>query len=353
MSGATKLAGLALTALKSNFTRLSRPYKLNFAVTYWCQSRCITCGIWEIRPKDELTIEEIRKFVEKNNYFKWIELTGGEPFLRSDIAEIAKVFKENCKDLYLLTMPTNSLCSIATVETKLRQILSLGIPRIVITVSLDGYKELHDKIRGVPGNYDRAMEVFALIRRLKGEYKDIDAIFGYTLSKFNQGQFDQTFNSVKQRFPDITYNDFHINLAQTSENFYKNEAMDIRPDGEVAAKEIGGFLSSRGTSMDPMIIIENAFLKRLVEFARTKRSPMKSRSLEASLFLDSWGNVYPSIMWNKKVGNIRETDYDLGSIWRSDAAQDVRKMIKEGKEPSEWTSCEAYQILTGRITTLL
>jgi len=28
-------------------------------------------------------------------------------------------------------------------------------------------------------------------------------------------------------------------------------------------------------------------------------------------------------------------------------------MIKEGKEPNEWTSCEAYQILTGRITTLL
>ncbi len=43
------------------------------------------------------------------------------------------------------------------VERKLREILSLGIPRVAITVSLDGYRELHDKIRGVPGNYDRAI----------------------------------------------------------------------------------------------------------------------------------------------------------------------------------------------------
>ncbi len=33
---------------------------------------------------------------------------------------------------------------------------------------------------------------------------------------------------------------------------------------------------------------------------------MKSRSLEASLFIDSFGNVYPSIMWDKKIGNIKE-----------------------------------------------
>lgn len=353
MASNAKLAGLALTALKSNFTRLARPYKLNFSVTYNCQSRCITCSIWDIHPKDELTIEEIRKFAEKNNYFRWIELTGGEPFLRSDIVEVAKAFKENCRDLYLLTMPTNSLCNIATVEARLRQILSLGIPRIVITVSLDGHRELHDKIRGVPGNYDKAMEVFALVRKLKAEYRNVDAVFGYTMSKFNQGQFEQTFNSVRQSFPGITYNDFHINLAQTSEIYYKNEAMDIRPDGESAAKEIEGFLSRRGASVDPMIIIENAFLKRLAVFARTRRSPMKCRSLEASLFMDGWGNVYPSIMWNKKVGNVRETDLSLEPILGGAAALEVEREIKEGKEPSEWTSCEAYQVLTGSITSLL
>lgn len=342
-----------MTALKSNFKSLSRPYKLNFCVTYNCQSRCLTCGIWEIRPKGELTIDEIRRFSERNNYFRWIELTGGEPFLRSDIAEIARAFKQSCKDLYLMTMPTNSLCSINAVEKRLREILALGIPRIVVTVSLDGWKELHDKIRGVPGNFEKVMQVYGMIQGLKKEYGTIDAVFGYTMSKFNQGQFEQTYQAVKQLFPDVTYNDFHMNLAQTSENYYQNESMDIRPDYGMAAKEIEYFITKRGSSADPMVIVENAFLRKLVEFARTHKSPMRSRSLEASLYLDSCGNVYPSIMWNKKIGNIRDVEYDLSKLWHSEPANEVRKDIREGRQPSEWTACEAYQSLTGSVLSLL
>jgi MoaA/NifB/PqqE/SkfB family radical SAM enzyme len=353
MASKQRFASLALTALKSNITRLDRPFKLNFSITYNCQSRCITCNIWEIRPKNELTIDEIREFTKKNGYFKWITITGGEPFLRSDIVEIARAFKDNCKGLYLMTMPTNSLCNPATVEARLRQILALGIPRVAITLSLDGYRELHDKIRGIPGNFDKVMENCRMIKRLQKEYNNLDFVFGYTMSKFNQGQFDRTFQEVKMIFPEVTYNDFHINLAQVSENYYQNGTLDIRPDGPAAADELSGVLKKRKPSLDPMMVVENAFLKKLIEFAKTGKSPMKCRSLEASVFMDGWGNVYPSIMWNKKVGNIRESGYDLVPILSSQASNEVRKDITEGREPDEWTSCEAYQIITGRIASLL
>ncbi|MCL4389611.1 MAG: radical SAM protein [Candidatus Marsarchaeota archaeon] len=353
MPSKQRFASLALTALKSNLTRLDRPFKLNFSVTYNCQSRCLTCSIWEIRPKGELTIDEIKEFARKNNYFKWITITGGEPFLRSDIVEIARAFKENCNGLYLMTMPTNSLCNPSTVEARLRQILALGIPRVAITLSLDGYRELHDKIRGVPGNFDKVMENCKMIKRLQKEYSNLSFVFGYTMSKFNQGQFEKTFQAVKAIFPDVTYNDFHINLAQVSENYYQNGALDIRPDGAAAAAELSGILEKRKPSLDPMMVIESAFLKKLIVFARTGRSPMKCRSLEASAFMDGWGNIYPSIMWNKKVGNIRESDYDLISILNSQAANEVRKDIQEDREPAEWTSCEAYQILTGSLMNLI
>ena len=353
MAGTGKLAGLAMTALRSNFSRLERPYKLNFSVTYNCQSRCLTCNIWEIRPKGELTIDEIRRFAERNSYFKWVEISGGEPFMRGDIADIARAFKDSCRDLYLLTMPTNSLCNQSSMEMRLDEILSLGIPRVVMTISLDGYGELHDRIRGVKGNFDKAMQTYRMALRMKQKHRGFDAVFGYTMSKFNQGQFEQTYNAVKQLFPEVTYNDFHINLAQTSENYYKNESSDIRPDGGMAAREIEMFLEHRKKSADPMIIIENAFLKKLVGFAKTGKSPMRSRSLEASLFLDSWGGVYPSIMWNRKIGSIRDVDYDLSKLWKSEPAEAARKDIREGRSPDEWTACEAYQALTGRITSLI
>lgn len=349
----SKFTGLALTALKSNFKKLDKPYKLNFAITYQCQSRCLTCNIWEIKPKNELTTEEIAEFARKNNYFKWIGITGGEPFLRSDIVEIVSSFNENCKDLYLLTMPTNSLCNPDQVEKKLRQILEMKIPKVVITVSLDGYSELHDKIRGVTGNYDKAIEIYSRLEKLKKEYKNLSSVFGYTLSKFNKGQFEATYESVKKSFPDITYNDFHINLAQTSENYYANAGTDIKAFDSETVEELNRIFEKREKGLEPMSMVENAFLKKLSEFAGTGSSPMRCRSLEASVFMDGWGNVYPSVMWNKKIGNIKETSYELSPILKGTEANEVMRAIAAGHEPAQWTSCESYQIILGHAVEML
>ncbi len=347
-----RLMNLATTAIKSNFVRLDKPYKLNFCVTYLCQSRCKTCNIWQIRPKGELTIEEIIEFAKKNNYFKWIELTGGEPFLRGDIVEIAKAFKEHSKELYILTMPTNSLCNQDMVERKLKEILSLGIPRVAITVSLDGYRELHDNIRGIPGNYDKAIAMFKRLKELKKEYNNLFFVFGYTLSKFNKGEFQKTYEAVKADIPDIRYNDFHINLAQISSNYYGNLNDDIRVNNPEVVGELESVLKHREFELGVIPIIETAFTRKLVEYAKTGYSPMKSRSLEASLFMDSYGNVYPSIMWDRKIGNVRDVNYDLSGLWNNDEAKGIREEIANGKEPNQWTSCEAYQTLTGNVLSL-
>ena len=71
--------------------------------------------------------------------------------------------------------------------------------------------------------------------------------------------------------------------------------------------------------------------------------------MDASLFLDSYGNVFPSIMWDKKIGNVRDVDYDLSKIWHSRAADQARSEIKKGKDPENWTACEAYQSIIGDI----
>ncbi len=348
-----KLVKLGMTALKNNFVRLNAPYKLTFSITYRCQSRCLSCNIWQIKPTGELTLDEIREFAKKNTSFKWVEITGGEPFLRGDVADIVRAFKENCKDLYLLTMPTNSLCNHDMFVPKIEQILQMGIPRFTITISLDGYRELHDKIRGIPGNFDKAMETARRLRELQKNYKNLFFVFGYTMSKFNQGELEKTYQEVKKIFPDITYNNFHINLGQVSEIYYANTNLDVSAQRETLAREINSFISKRKAVFDPQDIVENAFLKKLAQYVATGEPPMKSRSLDASLFMDSYGDVYPSIMWSKKIGNIKENGYSLQNIWYGEVANEVRRLIKEGKEPKAWTACEAYQTIVGNIVSML
>jgi MoaA/NifB/PqqE/SkfB family radical SAM enzyme len=347
------MASLAGTALRSNFTSLSKPYKLNFAITYWCQSRCMTCNIWQIKPKGELTIGEIRQFAQNNNYFKWIELTGGEPFLRSDIVDIAKAFADTSKDLFVLTMPTNSLCNRDMVLDKLKKILDLGIPKVSITVSLDGYKELHDKIRGIPGNYEKAISMFKDLMELKKRYKNLYFVFGYTMSIFNQGELMKTIEEVKKDIPEVRYNDFHLNLGQVSSNYYGNSNIEVKGAPDVISNEIAQFIKMREFELGIIPQIESVFLKKLLYYAKTGEMPIRSRSLEASLFMDSYGFVYPSIMWDKKIGNIREHGYSLEDIWNSDAAKETRLEIRQGKEPKQWTACEAYQSITGNLLSFI
>ncbi len=341
-----------MAALRSNVSELQHPYKLTFSVTYRCQSRCLTCNIWQLRPVGELSLAEITEFARKNTHFRWIEITGGEPFLRSDITEIIRAFNEHSKGLYIVTLPTNSLVNREALLGNMRSILELGIPKVSITVSLDGYRELHDRIRGIPGNFDRAVSLFKALMELKKQYSNLFVVFGYTMSRYNAGMFEKTFKEVSKEVPGIRYNDFHINAAQTSEIYYNNPGMEIRSGSMSMAEEINGILKGRSLEIGAIPKIETAFLRKLVRYLETSRSPMRSRSLDASLFLDSYGNVYPSIMWNRKIGNIRDVSYSLDALWHTPEAEEVRRLIRERKEPDCWTACEAYQALVGDIKSL-
>jgi MoaA/NifB/PqqE/SkfB family radical SAM enzyme len=91
--------------ISSNFGRLSFPYKLTLVLTYWCNYKCKTCNIWQKRPEDELTTEEINTFFEQSNRFNWIDFTGGEIWMRNDVVQIVESAIKNCKNLALFALP--------------------------------------------------------------------------------------------------------------------------------------------------------------------------------------------------------------------------------------------------------
>lgn len=342
-----KSASLLTTIVKSNFTKLSKPYKLNFSVTYWCQSRCIHCSIWQIRPKNELTLDEIKEFAKQNGYFNWIELTGGEPFLRSDIVEVARTFYENCKNLYLLTMPTNSLCNYDMEIRKIEEIVKIGIPNVVITISLDGYKEMEDKIRGVPGNYDKALNMFRGIKELRKKYPNLNCVFGYTIIKHNVGQLERMVTEVMRDVPGTNYADFHVNIGQLSGNYYSNEGNDIKATPEMAVTDVK-FLLEKMKSVKGLDLVKGAqtyleikYMEGLIKFLQNGKSPVPNRDGELSVFLDSYGSVYPSIMTTERVGNIRENGKDMLAM--------LKNYHADGTKQNYYTACESYQSILGTI----
>jgi radical SAM protein with 4Fe4S-binding SPASM domain len=79
----------------------------------------------------------------------------------------------------------------------------------------------------------------------------------------------------------------------------------------------------------------------------TGTTPMRCHALSASCFIDSWGNVFPCTIYDRKLGSLRDVDYDLRRIWSKPIAVETQREIWRYDCPQCWTPCEAYQSIMG------
>lgn len=336
-----KLLGLGKKILLSNLKRLSEPYKITFAVTYKCNSRCKTCGIWKKESKNELKLEEIEKIFDKLNNLSWVDLTGGEIFLRDDIEKIMKTIIEKSENLYMLHFPTNGLLTEKIVNIS-SEIKKMDIPKFVVSISLDGPREIHDEIRGVEGNFDKAMETYKALDEL-----GIDVYFGMTLSDYNIGKYEETLEQLKKEIPGFDEKELHTNIYHTSKHYYSNKK---HGDREELIKDLKKCeRNRRGLTLNPIKILEYKYIKRAIDYVKEGEMPLPCKSLSASCFIDPKGNVYPCSIYNRKIGSLRNYNYSLEEIWNSEKAEKIIEEIKNLECGGCWTPCEAYQTILGNL----
>ncbi|TMA48193.1 MAG: hypothetical protein E6J81_06390 [Deltaproteobacteria bacterium] len=285
---------LAGRALEANFRRLSHPYKLTFCLTFWCNYRCETCNIWKMKPRDELRLDEIQRFFRQSPGFLWVDLTGGEVSLRKDFVDICEAVVSSCPHLLLL------------------------------------HFETFRRLREMPG---------------------VDVVLGMTLSAKNVDHFPQAFAAARREIPDLAYGDFHVNIVHESSHYLGNTELGLRSrvGAEALARATEGYAQLRGRARSPVDFLERAYLKRVRRYVETGATPMRCHALRASCFVDSWGNVFPCTVYDRRIGNLREVDYDLARIWNTPAAATLQAEIWESRCPNCWTPCEAYQSILGNL----
>lgn len=143
---------LSLAQLRSNvLVKLgevtSRTHALPFvlfAPTSRCNSRCVSCDWWRSDGKSDLTLQEIRAVAAALPRFgvQVVVFTGGEPLLRSDVMEVADIFRACGLRLHLLTSGLALERHAPAVAERFES----------VTVSLDGHTPaLYQQIRGVDG----------------------------------------------------------------------------------------------------------------------------------------------------------------------------------------------------------
>jgi Fe-coproporphyrin III synthase len=337
---------LAARAFEANLRRPTHPYKLTFCVTFWCNYKCETCNIWKMKPRDELRLDEIQSFFKQSSRFLWVDLTGGEVWLRKDFVDVAEAVITNCKNLLLLHFPTNGYLTDKIVAGT-REIRKMGGEKIILTVSTDGDEAMNDDIRGIAGGWQRQIETFRRLREIPG----VEVVLGMTLSAKNVDHFPQAFAAAKREIPDLGYEDFHVNIVTESEHYLGNTDLALRknvsPQALADAAEAYGRL--RGHALHPVAFLERAYLKRVRRYLETGTTPVRCHALRSSCFVDSWGNVFPCTIWDRKLGSLRDVGYDLKRLWNTPEADALQADAWESKCPNCWTPCEAYQSILGNL----
>jgi radical SAM protein with 4Fe4S-binding SPASM domain len=341
---ALRVLGGAITMAKANVTSLSTPLKINLCVTYACQYRCQTCNIWQRTPTNELTTDELLSFVEKNRDATWLDVTGGEIFLRKDIGEILEAIVTSWRRLAVLHFPTNGFLTQNIVTTAERLARAASV-MTVITVSLDGDEHANDTIRGIKGGFVRQLETFKALRGIAG----IHAVLGMTLSRFNAGTFQQTFEACRRHLPDLRREEFHLNIAQTSAHYYGNAETALRPPRDAIAQDLATYRPRAAAHPTAARVLERVYLSQMDKFLDTGRTPMPCHALRSSCFIDPHGVVFPCISYSRPLGSLRDTAMALEPIWNRAQTRDVQRAIWQGDCPQCWTACEAYQSILGNV----
>jgi len=323
-----------------NFPRLM-PVSITVSTTNQCNSRCKTCNIWKVYSDNpqlrdkELTIKEYESIFENiGNSVAWFTISGGEPYLRPDLVDICKYLYEYCTPKILI-IPTNGLL-VHFVKSKTSRILNLcKKTSVIVNLSLDGVGSVHDEIRGVPKNFEKAMDTYRHLLMLKEEYDNLEIGVHSVVSKFNIDRLLDVYDYVKGKLDPDSY------ICEIAENRSElfNVKDDIAPDvssyestiKKLRQKIKKDYLKKSGF---PRLIqaFRLEYYNLAIEELKQKKQVIPCYAGFASCQISAYGDLWPCciLAYDASFGNLREVDYNFKGVWLSERAERFRKMIKTG-----------------------
>jgi len=150
--------------------RTLKPVYVQWICTYQCNFKCPHCGTAAGTAKpDELNTEEILKAIDHLAVLgcKMFSVTGGEPLLRKDVFQVLEYAKDRGMSIGIVT---NGYAT----EECLPQLKKIGLNSVL--VSIDGYGENHEKIRGVKGSYDKCIKSLDVYYELKVPVRAVSTV---------------------------------------------------------------------------------------------------------------------------------------------------------------------------------
>ena len=315
-----------------------KPVYLNLRVTQRCNSKCVMCSDWKSQnSSSELTVAQIGEAL-RNPLFSSVEkfaLSGGEPMVREELVQIAEAALDSCPRINEMLLLTNGL-EPDLVMKRTRELLALhnryGLKKFAVSVSIDGYGGVHEKIRRVPQAFERVSET---IKRLKELQRDTPFYMGLVcvIQPLNVSDLVRLSDFVKELGLPITFVPVYA-----GDHFVKDprEQDALRFTAE-QLDELKLIFKQR---------IESRLMPADVPFWREYFAIVDGQKRKMPCFLcyhyarlDSDGNLYSCYIDSSSVyGSVLDTPPDR--LWFSEKTKKTRKRIERDFCPRCTIHCD-------------
>lgn len=276
-------------------------------VTYRCNAKCYMCNTWQHPSNwhEEFSPELVDKLPEGLSF---INITGGEPFLRADIGEIVARALPKTKRLVI---SSNGYFTDRTIRLFERFGNKIGI-----RVSIEGLPAANDELRGIKDGFDHGLRTLTTLHGMG----IADIGFGMTVSNRNAGDLIELYRLANAMGLEFA-------TATTHNSFYFHTTANRYDDSEAVARAFERVAVELLKTGRPKNWFRAYFNMGLARKARGQKRALPCEVGTDMFFVDPAGNVLPCNGSDEPMimGNLHEQEF--ADIWRGPGAEAIRRRV--------------------------
>jgi len=239
----------------------------------------------------------------------FINITGGEPFIREDLDAIIDMSLQKTKRLVI---STNGYFTERIINLAEKYGNAIGI-----RISIEGLPSANDELRGIKNGFDHGLRTLLILRDMG--IKDIG--FGITVSDRNAKDMIELFRLASAMGLEFA-------TAVTHNSFYFHKDDNIFVDQSMIAGEFERLAYELLKTNKPKNWFRSYFNMGLANKVRGGKRPLACEVGSDVFFLDPYGNILPCNGSDEPLimGNLHEQSFD--EIWRGQGAVEIRNKVK-------------------------
>jgi len=349
----TKKANL-LHVLKNVYFKKAEPVSIVHFLTNRCNARCSFCFIDFDNPKtfkNELTLSEIDELTKNlGKSLLNVNFTGGEPFARKDITEIAKLYIKNTNIQSIYVTTNASLPDRVEDFTKTITHLDKNI-ELIFQISIDDLPDRHDKVRKIKNLFDNCLDTYRRLKKFNS--KNVNPVVGITVSHENCDNIKNIFEYLVSKCEidslkcGIVRDEgvFKTPIEKKKNIFDAYNWLTNKIQESIKEKKIKNYNlnSIQGKVHNKKDKIAWQMVKEMYMEPKFI-SPCHAGSLFGIITAD--GLVYPcEILEDTLLGNLRENNMNFMKIWNNNLTKNTRKFIIKSKCNCTYECALSFNIL--------